>query len=268
MADPLPPEIAEAMASRRARLGAFGDPLHYFQETGSTNDVAAALADRGAAEGTTVVAAAQTSGRGRFGRAWFSPPGAGLYVSVVCRNRAAAPLLTLAGGVAVADGVRAATGLPVQIKWPNDNVVESGRPPRRRKLAGILAEGSSGADGLHHVILGFGINVRTAAYPPALADSATSIETELGRDPDSGAILAETLAALAGRVAELASGRPGPLLTRWRALAPSAHGTSVAWDTPGGPRHGTAAGLADDGALLVQVGDRVERIISGEVRWS
>ncbi len=267
MSEPLPEEFSQAIAARRARLGAFAGEIHYYPETGSTNDVAATLAERGAPEGTVVVASAQTAGRGRFGRTWFSPPGAGLYVSVVCRNPAAAPLLTLAGGVAVADGIRAATGLPVQIKWPNDVIVHSGSPPRRRKLAGILAEASSGGDGLHHVILGFGINLRPAAYPPALASTATSIETELGRAPDAGAVLAETLAALAGRVGELAAARPAPLLQRWRALAPTAVGTPVAWDAPGGPLGGIAVGLADDGALLVNVGDRVERIISGEVRW-
>ena len=136
-------------------------------------------------------------------------------------------MLTLAGGVAVADGVRAATGLPVRIKWPNDVVVEAGTPLRRRKLAGILAEASTGADGVQHVILGFGINLRSAAYPPELADTATSIETELGRAPENGAVLAETLAALSERIAQLAAGNTGDLLARWRDLSPSARGTSA-----------------------------------------
>jgi BirA family biotin operon repressor/biotin-[acetyl-CoA-carboxylase] ligase len=267
MSEPLPPDLAAALTASAPRRGGFGNPVYYFSETGSTNDVAAALADRGAPEGATVVAAAQTSGRGRFGRTWFSPPGAGLYASVVCRNATAAPLLTLAGGVAVADAVQAASGLPVQIKWPNDVIVESGVPPRRRKLAGVLAEGSSGADGLQYVILGFGINLRPAAYPKELADRATSIETELGRPADAGAVLAETLAALASLFARLAEGDPQPVLARWRALAPSAQGTLVQWDAPTGAMSGTAAGIADDGALLVNVGGRVERVISGEVRW-
>ncbi|MEP6917562.1 MAG: biotin--[acetyl-CoA-carboxylase] ligase, partial [Acidobacteriota bacterium] len=183
MSEPLPEELAAALRTTASRRGVFGDPVYYFSETGSTNDVAATLAEHGAPEGTTVVASAQSSGRGRFGRAWFSPPGAGLYVSVVCRNAAAAPLLTLAGGVAVAEGVRTATGLPVEIKWPNDIVAEGGAQARRRKLAGILAEASTGSDGLQYVILGFGINLRSAAYPPAIADRATSIEAELGRSP-------------------------------------------------------------------------------------
>lgn len=259
--------MAAALQASTSRRGPFGDPIYFFHETGSTNDVAAALAERGAPEGTTVVASAQTAGRGRFGRRWFSPPGAGLYVSVVCRSAAAAPLLTLAGGVAVAEGIRAATGLPVHIKWPNDVIVEAGTPVRRRKLAGILAEASSSADGLQHIVLGFGINVRSAAYPPELGDAATSIEAELGRRPESGPVLAETLAALAALTAELAAGTAARLLARWRELAPSAQGTAVRWETAQGQISGTAAGISDDGALLVRVGARVERIISGELRW-
>jgi BirA family biotin operon repressor/biotin-[acetyl-CoA-carboxylase] ligase len=267
MSDPIPVEIALALRDSASRRGCFGDPIYFFSETGSTNDVAAALAEHGAPEGATVVASAQSSGRGRFGRSWFSPPGAGLYASVVCRNAEVAPFLTLAGGIAIADGVRAATGLPVQIKWPNDVVVEAGTPLRRRKLAGILAEASSGADGLQHVVLGFGINLRSAAYPPELVESATSIETELGRSPDRGAVLAETLAALAALVERLDAGEAGAVLDRWRELAPSSRGVAIEWDTPAGIVAGTSAGIADDGALLVKVGDRIERIISGELRW-
>src|SRR5690606_6342284 len=142
--------------------------------TASTNDEAARLAAAGATQGTTVVAAAQTAGRGRLGRAWFSPPGAGLYASVVIRDPRAAPLLTLAAGVAIAEGIRAAAGLPVEIKWPNDLVVDAGLG-RRRKLAGILTEGSSGVDGLQFVIVGFGVNLLPAAYPADIADRATSL---------------------------------------------------------------------------------------------
>jgi BirA family transcriptional regulator, biotin operon repressor / biotin---[acetyl-CoA-carboxylase] ligase len=267
MSDAVPEEIAAALRASASRRGSFGDPLYYFSETGSTNDVAAALAEHGAPEGATVVASAQSSGRGRFGREWFSPPGAGLYVSVVCRNPVAAPFLTLACGVAVVDGIRAATGLPLQIKWHNDVVVEGGALLRRRKLAGILAEASTGADGLQHVIVGFGINLRPAAYPPDLADRATSVEAELGRAADGAAVLAETLAAFSALVERLAAGDVATVLARWRELAPSSRGAAVEWDTGAGTIAGISAGIADDGALLVKVGDRIERIISGELRW-
>src|SRR5512132_731363 len=251
MSDPVPDEIAAALARTAKRRGCFGDPIYFFGETGSTNDVAATLAEHGAPEGATVMASCQTAGRGRFGRAWFSPEGAGLYVSVLCRNANAAPLLTLAGGVAVAEGIRAATALPVFIKWPNDIVTaETGG---RRKLAGILAEASTGADGLQYVILGFGINLRSAAYPPELADRATSIETELGRRADAGAVLAETLAAFRALFDRLARGDGEHVLARWRTLAPSSRGATVEWTTAAGDVRGTAAGIDTDGALLVRV---------------
>jgi BirA family transcriptional regulator, biotin operon repressor / biotin---[acetyl-CoA-carboxylase] ligase len=267
MAEAVPEDVVHALALTASRRGCFGDPLYFFTETSSTNDVAARLADRGAPEGATVVAWSQTAGRGRFGRTWFSPPEAGLYVSIVCRNEAAAPCVTLAGGVAVAEAIRSATGLPVHIKWPNDVVVEGAAPARRRKLAGILAEASTGTDGLQYVILGFGINLRPAAYPPELSDRATSIEAELGRPADGAAVLAETLASFAGWFAQLSRGESRGVLSRWRELAPSAHGAALEWDAPNGVVAGVSAGLADDGALLVRVQDRIERIISGELRW-
>ena len=100
----IPDDYASALAATADERGVFGAPLFYFSETGSTNDLAAAAAERGESEGTTFVAGAQTAGRGRLGRAWFSPPGSGLYVSTIVRRRSVAPWITLAGGVAVAEG--------------------------------------------------------------------------------------------------------------------------------------------------------------------
>lgn len=263
---PEPREIAVALRRNAARRGTFGEPLHYYTEIGSTNDEAARLADAGAGQGTAVVASAQTAGRGRLGRRWFSPPGAGLYVSVIVRDRGAAPLLTLAGGVAVADAILAATGLPAQIKWPNDIVIDGG-PGRRRKLAGILAEASTGPGGVHYVVLGLGINVQPAAYPDELADRAASLEAELGRAVDPALLLAECLAALAERVGELAAGNAQKILDRWADLSPSAHGSPVECESAAGPIAGATAGIAADGALLVRTGSRVEAVRSGQVRW-
>src|SRR5690349_6653341 len=183
MSEALPHDLAEALAASVADRGVFGARVFYAAVVGSTNDLAAQAADRGEPEGTTFVAGAQTAGRGRLGRTWFSPPDAGLYISTIVRRRAVAPWITLAGGVAVASGIRAATGLPVQIKWPNDIVAVGPAGFRaRRKLAGILAEAASGPDGVHHIVMGMGINLRPSSFPPELADRASSIETELGRD--------------------------------------------------------------------------------------
>ena len=266
MPEPVPAEFADALREARNRTLPFGRTVHYFHEIGSTNDVAAEMAERGAPEGTIVIASSQTAGRGRLGREWYSPAEAGLYVSLVCRNRSAAPLLTLAGGIAVAEGVRAATGLPVEIKWPNDIMVPAGSAsPHRRKLAGVLAEGSSGPGGLQYVVLGFGINLGVAAYPPAIARRATSLEMELGRAVDAGRLLVEILAAFAGRFAELAGGKREAVLDRWRALAPSATGARVEWDAGAGRCEGITAGVDCSGALLILTEAGMQRIISGEV---
>jgi BirA family biotin operon repressor/biotin-[acetyl-CoA-carboxylase] ligase len=266
MAEHLPSEMASALDRSAGRRGLFGARVHYFAETGSTNDIAAALAENGAVQGTTVVASAQTAGRGRFGRTWFSPPGAGLYVSVILRDRRVAPLLTLAGGVAVAEGIQAATGLFVEIKWPNDIVVPAGMG-RRRKLAGILAEGSSGPEGLQYVVLGIGINIKPAAYPGEIGDRATSLESELGREVDAGVVLAECLAGLSVQVDRLARGESSLVLESWGRLSPTARGSVVEWDGANGPVVARTAGIDASGALLVHHGAGTERIVSGTVRW-
>jgi BirA family biotin operon repressor/biotin-[acetyl-CoA-carboxylase] ligase len=234
------------------------NPPRFLSSTGSTNDVAASLPHR-----SVVVAAQQTAGRGRRGHTWFSPPGAGLYVSVVLAPgsarvdpRRATMLLTLAAGVALVEGVEAATGIVANLKWPNDLLVAG------RKLAGILAEGNGDL-----VVLGFGINVLASAFPPDLRDRATSLESESGRPVDGDVVLAATLAALSQRYDDLLDGRFDAILDAWRRRAPGASGARVTWTTNAGPQSGVTAGIDDDGALLVRAGDRIERIVSGEVSW-
>lgn len=268
MPDTLPDDLQLALDRTEHRRGHFGRPTIFFQVTASTNDVALSMADRGAAEGTTIVALAQTSGRGRLGREWFSPAGAGLYVSIVCRNARAGSMVTLAAGVAVTDGIRNATGLPVSIKWPNDIVVsDTATPGRRRKVAGILAEGATGPGGVQHIVVGFGINLKPAVYPAAIAGRATSLEAELGRAVDRAGVLAETLCAFNEHLTALAAGERRAVLNRWRERAPSAVGTRIEWTTDGHPRTGTTAGIDEDGALLVNAGQGIERIVGGEIVW-
>ena len=259
----LPPELDEAFARARGRLKPLAGRVLYFTTIGSTNDVAASLAVDPASFGTVVIADAQTAGRGRRGRTWFSPAGSGLYISVILSpsRAASAPdratrLLTLAAGLALAEGVERATGLAPAIKWPNDLLVA------RRKLAGILAEAFGEA-----VVLGYGINVGPMSYPPELRDRATSLETELGRPIDRAMVAVETLAALASRYGDLVSSRFDAILDAWRRRAPTHQGAQVVWDTPAGPQSGITDGIDDSGALLVRIGDRVERIVAGEVRW-
>jgi BirA family biotin operon repressor/biotin-[acetyl-CoA-carboxylase] ligase len=136
-----------------------------------------------------------------------------------------------------------------------------------RKLAGILAEAGSSAGAVDHVVLGFGINILRAAYPPDVAARATSIETELGRAVDRGLVLAECLAALSNRYGMLQRGGAHDVVAAWRRRAATHMHRAVEWDIDGGSRQGRAEDIDATGALLVRVGDRIVRVISGEVRW-
>lgn len=254
-------DLQGPLASLRQRRPDLGIDVHWHESLPSTMDTAAAAAASSSARGLVVVAEEQTAGRGRRGHEWISPLGAGLYFSCVARLSRHVSLLTLAAGVAVRQGVLQATGLRTDLKWPNDLVVGG------RKLAGILAEGLRVSGAVATVIIGVGINVRTAAYPPDVALRATSIEAELGRTVDRGAVLAATLECLHDHFGRLASDDAVGILREWRTAAPSASGTRVEWDTPAGPMTGTTAGVDLTGALLVRTPQGMERIIGGEVRW-
>ena len=112
------------------------------------------------------------------------------------------------------------------------------------------------------VVIGVGLNVRASAYPPEVEARATSIEVELGRGVDRGAVLAAVLAALCDRLAVLERS-PSDILQAWRGASSSAIGTRVEWDG----RHGTTAGIDESGALLVKTATGIERVIAGELHW-
>jgi len=258
----LPADLRHALDVARERLGAFAD-LRYAETIGSTNDTVMQLAAAGAAEGAAVLADAQTAGRGRRGRAWSSPPGAGLYLSVLLRGEAltrAPGRSTLGAGVAAAQAIAIATGLGVSLKWPNDLVIGD----RWKKLGGILCE-AHGADAL---VVGVGINVTSAAHPPDVAARAASIEGELGRSVDRASLVVECLDQLRRLAETLRTGRGPDLLRQWREWsAPGWQDAEVRWMDGGREVRGIARDVDDDGALLVERDGRRERVIAGEVVW-
>jgi BirA family biotin operon repressor/biotin-[acetyl-CoA-carboxylase] ligase len=151
-----------------------------FDSIDSTNTEALKHARQGADEGLCVIARQQTAGRGRQGRVWASPANAGLYLSIVLRPNLEAkslPFITLAAAVAVFDTLTD-LGLRADIKWPNDILVNE------KKICGILAETTDTNEGLA-VVVGIGINLTSNNFPDALADTATSIETEMGKQDPS-----------------------------------------------------------------------------------
>lgn len=222
-----------------------GRPHVHHRVTDSTNARARELAAAGAPHGTVVTADAQTAGRGRQGRSWSAAPGEALLLSAIVRGvEPGAALLPLAAAVAVCEALA-----PVEaaIKWPNDVWIE------RRKVAGILLEGRP-QEGW--AVVGIGLNVRTREFPPELRETATSLALE-GAEMSVG----DALDALLPELDRWLGARPAEVLEAWRARD-ALNGERVRWSAG----EGTAAGIADSGALVVETdaGARVE-LDAGEV---
>ena len=215
----------------------------------STSDELRRRAERGAPDGTVVVADEQTAGRGRRGRSWHSPPGSGLYLSVLFRGVGEGPLVTrwtLGAGLAACLACRRA-GASVEIEWPNDLVFAG------RKLGGILTE----LRGRSELFVGSGINLTLDPrhLPHELVSRVTSLSEAAGRIMlDREALAAEYLRELARVADELRRGRFEPLAREWLELAPGSRGERVRVLTPA-PVRGITAGIDDSGALLVRLHD-------------
>lgn len=230
--------------------GGLGRPRAHYRLTDSTNARARELALRGAPHGTIVTATEQSAGRGRQGRTWTAPAGRALLLSVLVRGLGRRDsLLPLAVPVAVAEACELAAGVECAIKWPNDVWIG------RRKVAGILLEGRP-QEGW--AVIGIGLNTGTAAdeFPEELREIATSLAIERGSDPGVEPVLAVVIDRLESRLAD----RRARILEAWRARDALA-GSEVRWSRGSG----TAAGLDESGALLVDTADGRVALDAGEV---
>ena len=158
----------------------------------STNTLAFDLANDGVPEGTLVIAEKQTSGRGRLGRGWYSPPKKGLWISIILRPTlppAELPGLSIVAVAALTETIVSKLKLEAKVKWPNDCLIDG------VKVAGILTELSAELDRANHVVVGIGINVNhtTKDFPPWLRRKATSLKIETGNSIDRIPFLAEFL---------------------------------------------------------------------------
>ena len=234
-------------------------PIEHFTICDSTNDRLKERARAGAPEWSVVLADAQAAGRGRLARPWISPPG-NLHLSVLLRPPCGeASLLPLAAGVAVAEAV-APLGVEPELKWPNDILV------RGRKLAGILAEASSGASGLEWVVVGIGVNLN-AEVPAELDSVAASLAAESGRLTDREEAAASVLARLSVWYHALVETGPAFLLDAWRARAVAWWGQAVEARSGEQAIRGVARGVDERGALVLELEDGSRRaVLCGDVR--
>jgi BirA family transcriptional regulator, biotin operon repressor / biotin---[acetyl-CoA-carboxylase] ligase len=238
-----------------------GRSLHILDETPSTNSAAMALAQDGAPDGTVVVADTQTSGRGRLGRPWYSPPGKNLYCSIILR-RAMPPdqisrwlsWVPLLSAVAVARAIQVLSGLRPSLKWPNDILME------QRKIGGLLCESSGTGTANGFVIVGIGLNVNMwrDAFPTDLRDLATSLAAEAGQPFDRAVLLATLLSELELRYEGFFSGAVPDIQQEYE-LRCATIGQRVRVETTNGKRgewiEGHAVSIGDDGSLQVMADD-------------
>ena len=242
--------------------------INRFEALPSTNTLALDLARADAPAWTTVVADRQTAGRGRLRRVWHSPPGCGLYCSVILRPSLLLehlPRLTLAGGVAICRALEA-MGVPApRIKWPNDILLAG------RKVGGILTETAplTGAGSTPPpVVIGIGLNLSTplAAFPPAFRNRATSIAAATGLALDPESLLEKILAHLQAEVALLEDAGFDAILEEWR-RRDGMRGQVLTWlNTIGEKVEGI--GLGVDAAGLYHIRDRhgtVHEVLSGDL---
>ena len=241
--------------------------LYYFDSVDSTNTVLKDLASKGASSGTVVIADHQTGGKGRRGRSFSSPSGAGIYLSYLFRPESGFDKisdLTSWTAVAVADAIKKAYGLDAQIKWVNDLLMN------RKKICGILTEASvEGESGfIDTCIIGIGVNVNESAFPPEIADIATSISMENGGRKFIRSELAAGIISSMDRLAEDWPVSPY-YLERYRELNITTGSMITAYPRKienGQGRSGTAVSINDDFSLKVEFEDgSVEDLKSGEV---
>lgn len=238
---------------RRIRIALGERPFRWFAQTGSTNDDALDWLKRGAPSGAVVLADEQLRGRGRHGRAWHTPAGSALALSLVLRpSPEELPRLTMAGALAIADLADAVGAPQVSLKWPNDVQV------RGLKLAGVLCEARWQGGELQGAVLGMGVNVRADFRGSDLEGRATALEQECGRRLERAQLLSLLMGRLDRWLADLAGER---LFSAWRARL----GLGDAPLAINGLR-GTVVALRPDGALLLRDGrGEVHTLYSGEL---
>jgi BirA family biotin operon repressor/biotin-[acetyl-CoA-carboxylase] ligase len=242
--------------------------IRFFESTESTNLIALDLARSGAAHGTTVVAEEQTAGRGRLGRAFFSPPHRNLYTSIVLRPQvttAEAPAWILAAAVAVAETITAAVGdsEAVEIKWPNDVLLGG------LKTSGILMELGAEATRVSFLVLGIGVNLNTkrAEFPEQFRSLATSVASHTGRPVDRIAFAQQLYGNLERDLDTCAAEGFDAIRPRFETrFRMRGRRIRVERATGGGDFAGIAVGIDSDGALRVRRDDGQElRVIAGDV---
>ena len=239
-----------------------GRSIYYFNSIDSTNKKAKEIA-LDEKEGTVLIAEEQTAGKGRMGRSWVSPKGKGIWMSLILKptmEPMKVPKLTLIGAAAVYKALEN-MGIKAQIKWPNDVLIDG------KKICGILTEMSGELNMVNYVIMGIGINVNLdeGDFPEELKDKATSLKISTGKEISRKELTANILnefEKLYLKFKEEDNIEEVLKISRENSIL---LGEEVRIIRGNNIKIGKAIDINDNGELVVEVGDKVEKIISGEV---
>ena len=243
---------------RGLKASFIGQRVSYYPSLSSTMAVAREEVQRGAPEGTVVVAGEQSAGKGRLGRVWLSPRGSVSLSIVLYPGVAYLPFLTMVASLAVVHSIKAVTALESQIKWPNDVLINT------KKVCGILVESGVKAGSVDYAIIGIGINVNLKASGfTEISVAATSLSDEMGREVSRLEVLRRLLLEVERLYLSLPKGEA--VYREWRDRLVTL-GQKVHVSSGEATYDGVAESVARDGSLQLRGLDgSLSRISAGDV---
>lgn len=258
-----PDVITAEEISSRLHTNWMAENCIYLESVDSTNNYAKRIAEDGTPSGTLVVADEQTGGKGRRGRAWCTPKGSAIAMTIVLRpdiRPELASMVTLVMGLSVAKAIGSLYPVSVGIKWPNDVVVNG------KKICGILTEMSAEMTGIHYLVIGTGINTNVEEFPEEIQSVATSLIKELGEKVNRAELIAACLKYFEEYYEKyIAAGNLAPLKEDYEALLLNRN-NKVRVLEPNHEYTGLSLGINEDGELLVEKEDgTVTAVYAGEV---
>jgi BirA family biotin operon repressor/biotin-[acetyl-CoA-carboxylase] ligase len=259
----VPDILTPDMLRQRLKGCLFGKRIYHFFKTDSTNRVALDLGHAGEPEGAVLLAEEQTAGHGRAGRAWYSERAAGIYVTLLLRPRLApvqAALLTMMAGLSARAAIQAQTGLTVDLKWPNDLLING------KKAGGILTEMHAEPAQVRFVIVGIGLNVNQEKFTGELAAVATSLRIETGKTQSRLDLLVRLLREFENDYNRFLREGASDVTAKFAAISSYARGKRVRVTNGTESFAGTTVGLGPEGLLKVKRDDGdVVTVIAGDV---
>ena len=240
-----------------------GRKVVYYDETDSTNNRAKDSGEKNGAHGTLFIADKQNAGKGRRGRAWESPSGKSIYMTILLRPQITpdkAPMLTLIMGLSVAEGIRKVSGAETEIKWPNDIVMN------KKKVCGILTEMATEMEYVNYVVIGVGINVNQEYFSEGIKEIATSLYEETGTVYQRSELIAAVLERFEKNYEMfLETGDLSAVRKAYDSILVN-RGQEVKVLEPGNEYRAVAEGINKNGELIVRLSDgRQKNIFAGEV---